>query len=194
MTDATEQVQTEPHDQQTPGEPVHESQEVLVYRHYRSLRNQVRDIGLESDNIRDTEIIPDMEAGVVFGEGEGYLRFEYTNGVKFDFQAARTNKTPRFDVNAALAAGAISQEILDQFTVLTPDIPDDVWKQYTSVEVSRKVMNRAFNDKWKEEAEKQLAELTAKVAGLARKGKPVHVLTGDELEELIQSRGEVSKK
>ena len=176
------------HDQQIHGEPVHETQEVLVYRHYRKLKNDARDLGLEADNIRDTEIIPDMEAGIVFGEGEGYLRFEYSNGVKFDFQAARVNKTPRFDAKAAFESGAISQETLNAFTVPTPDIPDDIWKQYVSVEVSRKVMNRTFNEKWKEEAEKQLAELTAKVAGLARKGKPVHVLTDEELEELLKGK------
>jgi len=122
-------------------EPVHESQEVLVYRHYTRLGREIRDLTLERDNIKDTELIPDMEAGVMFAEGDGYLRFEFSESVKFDYKAARANG----------------------------DISDEVWKKYTTVDITRKVMNRTLKDDAAAQAEYQLTQKIAELVKEHRK-------------------------
>jgi hypothetical protein len=156
------------HDQ-VPGEPVHESQEVLVFRHYTGLGRQIRDLQAERENIRDTEIERDMEEGVLFGEGDAYLRFEFVNKVSFDFQAARAAKSMQFDAARAYAAGDISEEVWQSHQKLTPEIPDDVWDRRTSVEIQRKIMERSFKDDAARQAELQLVAAIATLVKELRK-------------------------
>lgn len=129
-----------------PGTTVDQDQpttEVLIYRRYTQLKTQAKHLMDEADAIKETEIIPEMECGVVFSEGDGYLRFEYSTEARFDFQAAYKN-------------GHISEE---------------VWKQYSSVSVTRKVMTRKLKDDTQAQAEQQLAKKVADLIKAERKAK-----------------------
>lgn len=145
-------------DTQTPEsstETVEISPETKIMRRYIELGKIARDANLERDAIKDSEIIPYMESGVLFDDGTDLLKFEFRTTVKFDHVRARADGK----------------------------IPDDVWKEYTSVDVSRAVMVRSRKDDQTAQAEQQLINEFAAVASI-RRGKAKFV-TGDLVESML---------
>ena len=120
-----------------------QTDEQKIFNRFRTLKAEIKAREEECDAIMQTEIIPGMESGLVFSEGEAYLRFEY-------------RQTPKFDAAAALKNGDLSQEVFDRFTTVT---------------VSRSVATRSYKDQSQEEAETQLQSEIAALIKQRRGGK-----------------------
>jgi hypothetical protein len=105
--------------------------EQKIFLRYDDLGRYIKEASEEREHIRDSELIPMMlEDGTMFEVDGRYLRFEFSESVKFDHKAARANG----------------------------DISDEVWDKYTSVEITRKLMTRTVKDDSAKQAEEQLLE------------------------------------
>jgi hypothetical protein len=115
--------------------------EEKMFARYLELQEQIKSLEAERDAIKNTELIPGMaEDGLQFSHNGQYARFEFSERVEFDHKRAR-------------AEGAIS---------------DDVWREYSSVKVSRALYVRKIKDDAQLQTEQQI--LTA-MAQLAKGGK-----------------------
>jgi len=115
--------------------------EERIFARYIELSEQIKSLEAERDGIKTTELIPAMaEDGLQFSHNGLYARFEFSERVSFDYKRAR-------------AEGKI---------------PDDVWNEYTSVQVSRALYVRKVKDDAQLQAEQQALIEMAKLAKSAR--------------------------
>ena len=115
--------------------------EEKIFARYIELSEQIKSLEAEREGIKQTELIPAMaEDGLQFSHDGLYARFEFSERISFDHKRAR-------------AEGAIS---------------DEVWKEYTSVQVSRSLYVRKIKDDAQLQAEQQALTEMAKLAKGAR--------------------------
>lgn len=118
-------------------EPIELTPEQKIFLRWEAKKQEARDAELEAKNIRDTEIVPMLKDGLYLEADGEYVRWE-------------TKTTPKFDFAKARADGKI---------------PDDVWKDYMTVDVSLFPMCRNVKDESAVALEKQINE---KVAALIK--------------------------
>lgn len=109
--------------------------EQKIYAKWEAKKQEARDAKADADNIRDTEIIPMLQDGIYLEHDGTYVRWE-------------TKVTPKFDFAKARSDGKI---------------PDDVWREYMTVDVSMFPMSRNCKDETVEALEKQITEKVAAV-------------------------------
>jgi len=115
--------------------------EEKIFARYLELSEQIKSLTAERDGIKETELLPAMaQDGLQFSHNGQYARFEFRETVNFDYKRAR-------------AEGKI---------------PDDVWQEYTSVNVSRSIYVRKIKDDAQLQAEQQALIEMAKLAKGAR--------------------------
>jgi hypothetical protein len=111
--------------------------EEAIFARYIELSEQIKSLEAERDGIKTTELIPAMsEDGLQFSFNGQYARFEFRESVSFDYKRAR-------------AEGKIS---------------DEIWQEYTSVQISRSLYVRKIKDDAQLQNEQQILVEMAAIA------------------------------
>jgi hypothetical protein len=106
---------------------------IQLLRMWREAKTEAKNADERADAILNGEIVPAMEDGEFFSDGDMCLVFEFS-------------QTPRFDAARALKEGAITKEVFDA---------------YTSVSVVRKTMYRKKDEDGKQAEQRKLTALKA---------------------------------